>query len=109
MGLSKYWDGKIFNSSPIICGSTTVLNCQALYALTQMKLHSFESRLVLYEEFPNSLRCMDSCSPDGSKVFEVVVRTVANFYQAGSTVVFLRVSQGSAVITTHSQNGERQR
>ena len=40
------------------------------------------------------------------KVFEVIVRSETNVYQAGSSLLFLRVAQGSAVITTKTQNGE---
>ena len=40
-----------------------------------------------------------------NKVFEVLVRELSNIYQAGSCLVFLRVSQGSAVISTKTQNG----
>ncbi len=38
-------------------------------------------------------------------MFEVIVRGVANIYQAGATRMLLRVSQGSVVVTTSSQNG----
>ena len=41
----------------------------------------------------------------GSKVFEVIVKDVSCVYQAGSDLTFLRVPQGSAVITTETQNG----
>ena len=39
-------------------------------------------------------------------MFEVFVKDVSQVYQAGSTLVFLRVSQGSAVVTLETQNGE---
>ncbi len=40
------------------------------------------------------------------RVFEATVREVGNAYQAGSTTVLLRVSQGSAIVTTLTQNGQ---
>ena len=40
------------------------------------------------------------------KVFEVLVKSASQVYQAGSLLVFLRISQGSAVIATRSQNGK---
>ena len=42
-------------------------------------------------------------------MFEVLVKTASNVYQAGSMLIFLRVSQGSAVIATRTQNGETER
>lgn len=49
------------------------------------------------------------CFHEGSKkIFEIKVREVSHVYQAGSTLVFLRVSQGSAVITLESQNDTSQ-
>ena len=40
------------------------------------------------------------------EVFEVKVEDVSCIYQAGSNLLFLRILQGSAVITTETQNGE---
>ena len=39
-------------------------------------------------------------------MFEVKVRDVSHIYQAGAHLLFLRVPQGSAVITTETHNGK---
>ena len=40
------------------------------------------------------------------EVFEVKVEDVSCIYEAGSNLLFLRILQGFAVITTETQNGE---
>jgi len=46
---------------------------------------------------------------DGKEtVFEVKVRDVSHIYQAGAHLLFLRVPQGSAVITTETHNATSQ-
>ena len=42
----------------------------------------------------------------GKEVFSVIVKDVRHVYQAGTQTVFLRVSQGSAVVTLESNNGK---
>ncbi len=50
--------------------------------------------------------CLWPSRAGATKVFDATVREVSNAYQAGSTSVLLRVSQGSAIVTTPAQNGQ---
>ena len=59
-----------------------------------------------FTTFGKGLSLVVNCLSTGeSKVLDVVVSDYTHVYRAGPSVVFLRLPQGSAIVTTVSQKG----